>query len=195
MEIEVIPFSIDKFLEIWYNPSYWYRIEDTQISGYFSYKCKHFLEKANSYLFFKFFMSVISQKITKLKQSICQRDIFGGRGQILLSYTTKHSKKKNSVLEIRYLQFSILIPPQGRKNFHPKKTFWHADYFHLKAVKSQKTQGETLTSPKNVFKKLDRGSVPGIQLSHIQSIWARCGGGRAQWVRDHSLSHFLYMAQ
>lgn len=60
MEIEVIPFSIDKFLEIWYNPSYWYRIEDTQISGYFSYKCKHFLEKANSYLFFKFFMSVIS---------------------------------------------------------------------------------------------------------------------------------------
>ena len=35
----------------------------------------------------------------------------------------------------------------GSKTYHPKMSLLHADYFELKTINAQKTQGETCTFP------------------------------------------------
>ena len=47
----------------------------------------------------------------------------------------------------------------------PQISLCHADYFELKTIKAQKTQEETLIFSLTAWKNLDRGPVPGIELS------------------------------
>ena len=57
---------------------------------------------------------------------------------------------------------------EGSTTCHPKMSLWYANYFKLKTIQTQKTQGETLSSP-DCLKSLDRGSVPPVQISPEKS--------------------------